>query len=73
MHFEMEIINGDVMVLESPSKNFKIVIDIMTGEVIHVEFMDMTIHQFNKHVNHAKVRYQKFMNSKAVKGFMEEE
>jgi hypothetical protein len=73
MHFEMEIINGDVMVLEPPSKNFKIVIHITTGEVLHCAFTDMTIHQFNKHVNHAKVRYQKFLNSKAVKGFMEEE
>lgn len=73
MHFEMEIINSDVMVLESPSKNFKIVIHIPTGEVLHCEFINMTIQQFNKHVNHAKVRYQKFVNSKAVKGFMEEE
>lgn len=70
MHFEMEILNG-IMVLETPNEDFKIVIDIQTGEVIHCEFVNVSIQKLNKYVNHAKVRYSKYMNSKALKNFME--
>lgn len=73
MEFEIEIINGDVMVLETPSKNFKIVINIETTEVLHCEFVDMDLGKFNKYVGHAKSCFSKYLAKKAVEGFMKEE
>lgn len=70
MHFEKEIVNG-VMVLETPNNDFKIVIDLMTAEVLHCEFVGLSIQKMNKCVNHAKVVYGKHMNSLKLKDFME--
>lgn len=72
VHFESEILDGSVLVLEDSIKQeFKIVVDINTGEVLHMEYVDMSIDKLTKFITHARTNYKKFLNSKAIKDFMD--
>lgn len=71
MKTEMEIIDGSVVVIETSEHDLKIVIDVVTGEVIHMEHLDVTIQKLERFIKAARNRYNRFMTSKAVDDFIQ--
>lgn len=69
MKLVAEVIDS-VLVIETEDEKFKIVLDIPTGEIMHFEHIDVTIHQLTAFINKARTRYNKFLNSKAIEDFI---
>jgi hypothetical protein len=49
---------------------FTTTIDIETGEVVELDFVDASINDVARFVSKAKTRYNKFMSSKAIDDFI---
>jgi hypothetical protein len=71
MKTNMEVINGSVLVIETLEEDAKIVIDVASGEVIHMEHIDITIQKLERFIKAARSRYNRFMTSKAAQDFIE--
>lgn len=70
MKTEMEVLDG-VLVIETLEKDAKVVIEVTTGEVLHLEHLAISIQKLTRFINAAKARYSKFLISKAAKDFIE--
>ncbi|MNP67798.1 hypothetical protein D3C76_1636660 [compost metagenome] len=57
--------------IETLEEDAKIVIDVVTGEVLHMEHLDLTIQKLERFIKAARNRYNKFMTSKAVQDFID--
>lgn len=67
----MEVLDGSVLVIENEEETIKVVIEVTTGEVIHLEYLDSTVHTLTAFMTKAKTRYNKFLNSKAIEDFID--
>lgn len=70
MKTEMEVLNG-VLVIETPEKDLKVVIDVDSGEVIHLEQQEVSIQKLERFIKAARNRYNRFLNSKAAEDFIQ--
>ena len=68
MKLIVEVLDG-VLVMEDEDMTMKIVVDVPTGEIIHLEYLDSTVHSLTAFLTKSKTRYNKFLTSKAVEAF----
>jgi hypothetical protein len=69
MKTEMEVLDG-VLVIETDDGTHKAVVDVPTGEVIHLEYTVTTVHKLTQFMTKVKTRYNKFLTSKAIDDFI---
>lgn len=69
MKTELETHHG-LVTIRTLDDDFSITMDVVTGVVTELHYLDATIHQLNSFISKAKTRYNKFLNSENIKDFI---
>lgn len=70
MKLDVEVLNG-VLVIRSMDHSYKVVIDVPTGDILHLDHTASTIQGLTSFLSKAKSQYHRFLNSQAVESFTE--
>lgn len=66
-----EVINNSVLVIETEEEDLKVVIDITTGVVLHLEHIDASIYRLDLFIKAAKARYKKYVRNNELSTFLD--